>query len=229
MSESVFLDGRHMAPPPKTFRWMGTDEAGYGPNLGPLLISVTAWRGPGSAADSDLYEILRDAIDRESSVGGNAAACGRLEAGLYPCERNRLLETSALALLAPDRPPDPAQLIALVRRLAGIDLSSSNGEPWLREGDLELPYTAAIGDVELLATQLREVCVRTGVVVESLASDLVETPRFNRECTACGQQRSGPDAVDAVTAGTSLARRWSADACHLRQARRSQPVLSGAQ
>lgn len=176
-----------MAPPPKTFRWMGTDEAGYGPNLGPLLISVTAWRGPGSAADSDLYEILRDAIDRESSVGGTRLHVADSKQVYTPAKGIGSLETSALALLA-QTGPIPRSYSDLVRRLAGIDLSSSNGEPWLREGDLELPNTAAIGDVERLASQLREVCVRTGVVIESLASDLVETPRFNRECTAAGSK-----------------------------------------
>ena len=41
---------------------IGTDEAGYGPNLGPLLISTTAWRVQGDDSDIDLYERLNHCI-----------------------------------------------------------------------------------------------------------------------------------------------------------------------
>ena len=39
---------------------VGTDEAGYGPNLGPLLISATIWRVP--EQDCDLFELLAPAV-----------------------------------------------------------------------------------------------------------------------------------------------------------------------
>ena len=41
---------------------IGTDEAGYGPNLGPLVISATAWRVPDQSWNVDLYESLSDVI-----------------------------------------------------------------------------------------------------------------------------------------------------------------------
>jgi len=31
---------------------IGMDEAGYGPNLGPLVVTVTAWEVPGSPRDA---------------------------------------------------------------------------------------------------------------------------------------------------------------------------------
>jgi len=46
---------------------LGTDEAGYGPNLGPLLISATAWRIPIDQPDVDLYELLRHVVRKEAS------------------------------------------------------------------------------------------------------------------------------------------------------------------
>ncbi len=41
---------------------MGTDEAGYGPNLGPMVVSATVWQVPGDPCDADLYESLRDVV-----------------------------------------------------------------------------------------------------------------------------------------------------------------------
>jgi ribonuclease HII len=46
---------------------IGTDEAGYGPNLGPLLISATTWRVPDDGAALDLYDHLRHIIRADAS------------------------------------------------------------------------------------------------------------------------------------------------------------------
>lgn len=37
---------------------IGTDEAGYGPNLGPLVVSSTIWQVPDERLDCDLYDLL---------------------------------------------------------------------------------------------------------------------------------------------------------------------------
>ena len=36
-------------------RLVGMDEAGYGPNLGPLVVAATAWDTPGDPATLDLF------------------------------------------------------------------------------------------------------------------------------------------------------------------------------
>jgi hypothetical protein len=46
--------------------WLvGIDEAGYGPNLGPLVMSAVACRLPASLARTDLWLILADAVRRQ--------------------------------------------------------------------------------------------------------------------------------------------------------------------
>ena len=44
---------------------LGVDEAGYGPNLGPLVVAATVWASDGRATASepdspDLYDLLAD-------------------------------------------------------------------------------------------------------------------------------------------------------------------------
>ena len=37
---------------------IGTDEAGYGPNLGPLVISATVWEVPDDVGGENLFDRL---------------------------------------------------------------------------------------------------------------------------------------------------------------------------
>ncbi len=41
---------------------IGTDEAGYAPNLGPLVITCTVWRVAKGPADLDLYRLLEAVV-----------------------------------------------------------------------------------------------------------------------------------------------------------------------
>src|SRR5204863_8566000 len=44
---------------------LGTDEAGYGPNLGPLVIGASAWKVPNRLCAERLYELLSSAVAAE--------------------------------------------------------------------------------------------------------------------------------------------------------------------
>ena len=47
--------------------FIGTDEAGYGPNLGPLIVSSTIWQVPDETIGEDLYSRLRKVITAATS------------------------------------------------------------------------------------------------------------------------------------------------------------------
>lgn len=49
--------------------FLGTDEAGYGPNLGPLVVTVTAWRVPDGVEPHELYERLADIVTADGRAG----------------------------------------------------------------------------------------------------------------------------------------------------------------
>src|SRR6185295_9038799 len=41
---------------------IGTDEAGYGPNLGPLVVTATLWRVPEGTTQETLYDHLTEIV-----------------------------------------------------------------------------------------------------------------------------------------------------------------------
>ena len=46
---------------------IGMDEAGYGPNLGPLVVTVTEWEVPGSPREFDLWAAMSDIASQSPS------------------------------------------------------------------------------------------------------------------------------------------------------------------
>jgi hypothetical protein len=65
---------------------IGTDEAGYGPNLGPLVVAATVWHVPDELMDGDLYERLGEIVTRDLAVmsdGASAASDGARNASGY--------------------------------------------------------------------------------------------------------------------------------------------------
>ena len=46
---------------------IGTDEAGYGPNLGPLLISATVWHVPDDGKEVDLFRRFGSFVRADAS------------------------------------------------------------------------------------------------------------------------------------------------------------------
>ncbi len=53
---------------------IGTDEAGYGPNLGPLTISASVWQVADADGGEDLYERLNAGVVRSLKELGQGDA-----------------------------------------------------------------------------------------------------------------------------------------------------------
>jgi len=159
---------------------VGTDEAGYGPNLGPLVVSASAWHVPDEDAGVDLYERLagtvvrapRDASDTRVAI----AASKRLYSpggGLGPLERGLL---AALAVLN----TRPARWSEVFEALDADWSGQRRDVPWQADYDEPLPVDAAPHAIESAADTLKRAFAAAGVRLVALASRVVFPAQFNR-------------------------------------------------
>ena len=112
------------------------DEAGYGPNLGPLVVTVTAWDVPDDPRACDLWDCFAD-------VAANKYDPQKLHIGdskeVYsPAKGMAELERSVFAVMGLCFERLPQTLAELVEMLGGNWREFAAAEPWYNT-DLPLP------------------------------------------------------------------------------------------
>lgn len=157
---------------------IGIDEAGYGPNLGPFVMTAVACQVSGPRDKVDLWDLLRSAVRRagEQDDGRLLVADSKVvyvgPRGLAGLERGTLTALSALEACL------PGSLAELVSRAAPSDVEDLVAEAWYR-GTQPLP-TAATPDVLAEDThRFRQACFQANVGQWQASSVVICPPRFN--------------------------------------------------
>ncbi|MDO4569372.1 MAG: hypothetical protein Q4D38_03205 [Planctomycetia bacterium] len=169
---------------------IGTDEAGYGPNLGPLVIASTLWRVEEDAlCPNELYEALAPVVAPDARVGEIFLADSKkvhkkgtfrpLEEGLFP---------ALYAADARDENYNFPNEEALYRRLAGASLDLQTLAPWERFSSDTLPIDADAQHCRRLGARLREKMLSVGVVLCDIEASVVFPPLFNHETFRLGSK-----------------------------------------
>lgn len=162
--------------------FIGMDEAGYGPNLGPLLIAATRWETPCAPGDCDFYGRLTNAVSPSGSMNGSRlhfADSKQVNTG----KKNglRSLEASALALLRciGCEAEDLHQLCESVLIPASLQqLRECSRAPWYSE-PIALPVGACRDQIARLSGLLSEEMQQAGIRLLGVSVDLVRESRFN--------------------------------------------------
>lgn len=166
---------------------IGTDEAGLGPNLGPLLVSATLWELPDGMSPNDLFDALGDSI---------APTAGEADGERFVVADSKQLYKSGGTTTHLER----GVLVALasLKRQAetwrtlfdALDPTSSHDRdsiPWYEGYDEPLPID--LDGVELAppCRRFADVCRRRGVRLCDMRSRIVYPPEFNRRLASQGK------------------------------------------
>jgi ribonuclease HII len=188
---------------------VGIDEAGYGPTLGPLVVSAAAVRVPDAVQDAhgpnvDFWELLSDAVHRKpqslrvpvndsKKLYKSGKGLGTLEEGVLPF----------LLLRDGKIPATLRELLAAVMRKRGAD-SYLDHYPWYRDRNREIPTGSYKNYLSTLAERLQDGFDAHGMKFLGVVSVPVEVLQFNDILTS--QQNKSLVTFEAI--GSLLRRVW---------------------
>jgi hypothetical protein len=161
---------------------VGTDEAGYGPNLGPLVISATVWQAPPWVRIGEFYERLEGVISPSLDPPGQISN-GRVTIAdskvVYQSGRGlRNLERglwAALALL--DQRPDT--WLEVWHALAPASVEPMLQAPWYREYDARVPVDADPAELDALIPAVTKGMAAAEVCLVEMVSRAIFPEQFN--------------------------------------------------
>lgn len=166
---------------------IGTDEAGYGPRLGPLVISAAVFWVDAWDDGADLYRRLKGVVSKEAPrrATHRRVAIADSKALYSPATGLACLERGVLAALGlVDR--CPADWLDIWQMLEPGAIERLHSMPWHVDYDLRLPVAVEADDVAQLVPALARGLEQAGVRLVSLASRAVFPGDFN-----CANDRWG--------------------------------------
>ncbi|MBS3734041.1 MAG: hypothetical protein KGY99_03860 [Phycisphaerae bacterium] len=164
----------------------GIDEAGYGPVLGPLVITAVAFEVPDDRAEASLWDPLGSAVARKRSCRDGRIAIADSKK-LYsrrasnPLEHLERATLSATACLADTPPASFADLLSVLAPAAG---DAVGAYPWYAGQSLALPQAISPTGRALAANALAAAMRRSGVHLRLVRCEPVLVGEFNRMVAA---------------------------------------------
>ena len=163
--------------------FIGTDEAGYGPNLGPLTITATAWRFPEGTTAPKCWQLLSDSVSEAAPKVPDQLHVADSKK-VYSSSRSiEPLEKAVLSILRLQNNV-PATLGELGNCVVGNSFRNAlNAEPCLPAEPIGLPLKTDSTLIERSSQRLKQtleaasaelVTIRTRVIFPTEFNQLVE-------------------------------------------------------
>jgi hypothetical protein len=176
---------------------IGMDEAGYGPNLGPLVVTAVAWEVSGDAAQTDLWRDFAGIVSPDPSSNGTHLQIADSKVVYTPARGLAALETGVLGAVELWRGPRsgadgnghcvPESFQELCRLFTAQTGADADEPPWLAGNDLTVPYAmregARGGEAAgaRLVERWRVRCMERGVRLRGIRSAIVSPQQFNEQ------------------------------------------------
>ena len=156
----------------------GIDEAGFGPILGPLVVSSSAFSIPNHFLTADLWQLLRKSVgSTRKHLAGRLLITDSKKA--YSKQKGiKHLQRTVLACLE-CLGKKPATLTELLALLSPDCIERLNDYPWHRDiGDYHLAVDA--GDMAIASSVLKEDLASNGIELLGLKSCCLDVAYYNK-------------------------------------------------
>ena len=168
----------------------GIDEAGYGPLLGPLVVSAAAFEIPSPLPDDPdglpcLWHLLRSAVAKKAPARKGRLLIADSKVVHHLADGNKFLERGVLTFLRSlDTNPAPELTFSALLEKLGCTNHELPQHPWYAPDNLSLPWLADTSDLAITSNMLanalhgagvRTSCLRTALVSERVYNRLVAT------------------------------------------------------
>ncbi len=167
---------------------IGTDEAGYGPNLGPLLITATAWELPEDILPDSLWKLFDRVLTNAPSRGDQRLHVADSKQVYSGGKSMATLERSVQAFLRHLEYPT-SDVLSLCRSVSDDRFCEDYAE--ICRGlidEMALPVVAGDFDCQRDAVAISDLFDESGVRLLSIQSRVIFPPEFNAGVEATGSK-----------------------------------------
>lgn len=156
---------------------VGIDEVGFGPLLGPMVVSSTAISLPGQLAKSNLWQILKNSVaNRKRYLRGRLLITDSKKAYNRRKGTGHLERTVLACLYCLDQ--KPGNLHELLQLLCASSLSRLEGYPWYSNmSDYRISYAKA--DMEIASAVLKKDLSSQNLQLIGLRSRCLDVGHYN--------------------------------------------------
>ena len=157
---------------------VGIDEAGYGPNLGPLVMTSVACRVPEKLLEVDLWSVFKKVVRRHDEEADDRLLIDDSKLVYSSSEGLLPLETGVLGTSPYWQNEATATLQTFVEWLSPSSSAHLRLEPWYT-GSSELPVMDPVSYFRDVSSRFRTTCAERGIFLGPVRSVVVCPLRFN--------------------------------------------------